>query len=65
MSIKYEHPESYEALVSSLWKCEVCETFVSIHSTKLVLQAMCPTCAGGQLKFCGTFDNIMGTSGAA
>jgi len=55
----------YETLVSSLWKCEVCETFVSIHSTKMVLQAKCPTCDAGQLRFCGTFDHIMGTAGAA
>ncbi len=59
------NPQLYDALTSSLWKCDVCETFVSIHSTKLVIQAHCPTCSAGQLRFCGSFEQIMSGGGAA
>jgi hypothetical protein len=53
-----------EPLASSLWRCEVCETFVSIHSAQIVVQASCPICCDSQLKFCGSFDQIMGARGA-
>lgn len=46
---------------NSLWKCEACETFVSIHSKEVITQVNCPLCAGKQLTFCGSLEQILGT----
>jgi uncharacterized paraquat-inducible protein A len=45
---------------ASLWHCENCDSFVSIHRASVVHQALCPTCAEVLLEFCGTFDSILG-----
>jgi len=49
---------------NSLWKCEVCETFVSIHSRQAVTQVKCPLCADQQLTFCGSLEQILGAGNA-
>jgi hypothetical protein len=49
---------------NSLWKCEVCETFVSIHSRQVVTEVNCPLCAGRQLTFCGSLEQILGAGTA-
>ncbi len=49
---------------SSLWRCDFCDTFVSIHSTKVISTANCPTCSTGILKYCGNFDQILGSASA-
>ncbi len=51
---------AFEELTTSLWKCEVCESFVSIHSPQLVMHASCPACDQGILSYCGNFDLILG-----
>ena len=47
-------------IAGTLWRCEECDSFVSIHCTKPVNEPMCPTCAECLLDFCGTFDSILG-----
>jgi len=49
---------------NSLWKCEICETFVSIHSKQVITQVSCPVCAGEQLTFCGSLEQILGAGNA-
>jgi rubrerythrin len=56
--------QAHEPLTSSLWKCETCGTFVSLHSVRIITQATCPSCTAGSMKFCGTFDAILGVSSA-
>jgi uncharacterized paraquat-inducible protein A len=46
---------------ATLWRCEQCDSFISIHSVFIIDQAMCPACGTVQLKLCGTFDNILGS----
>jgi ABC-type ATPase with predicted acetyltransferase domain len=51
-------PNDHE-LVSTLWQCQQCGSFVSIHSPIPVLNPECPACAMNLLNFCGTFDSIL------
>jgi len=51
-------------LTTSLWRCDLCETFVSIHSVEMIEKARCPMCTGEQLTFCGSFDQILGMGAA-
>ena len=60
----YEKSELSGEFTSSLWRCESCDTFVSIHSPKVVSKATCPTCTTGILKYCGNFDQILGSGWA-
>jgi hypothetical protein len=46
-------------LKRTLWHCEKCGSFVSIHCARVVHEARCPTCTGASLEFCGTFDVIL------
>lgn len=47
-------------LYASLWHCEACNSFVSIHSARPVEQAMCPVCRNAPLEFCGRFESVLG-----
>jgi rubrerythrin len=47
-------------LQASLWRCEGCNSFVSIHSPQTVEQALCPICKSAALEFCGSFQSILG-----
>src|SRR5262249_41512398 len=47
-------------LAATLWRCDVCHCFVCIHSEKIVAAAVCPSCPDVQLRFCGTFESILG-----
>jgi len=47
-------------LCATLWQCNACHSFVCIHSEQIVATAVCPTCQGVPLKFCGTFERILG-----
>jgi hypothetical protein len=55
---------SYHGAVSplsgSLWRCERCNLFVSIHSPQIVEQALCRACGTTSLEFCGSFQSIVG-----
>jgi hypothetical protein len=44
----------------TLWHCEKCDSFVSIHCASMLNEAFCPTCGDIPLEFCGTFDSILG-----
>lgn len=57
---KLDYPVGRPDLVGSLWHCDKCESFVSIHRAEPIDCAMCPTCAGKALKFCATFDSLLG-----
>jgi hypothetical protein len=45
---------------ATLWRCDQCNSFVSIHSAQYVDQAFCPTCGNVPLEFCGSFASILG-----
>jgi len=47
-------------LRASLWRCEICNSFVSIHSPQVVEHALCPACRTASLEFCGSFESILG-----
>lgn len=49
-----------EEMKGSLWHCDECDSFVTIHRLGVVHQAMCPTCADVVLEYCGSFDSILG-----
>jgi hypothetical protein len=38
---------------ASLWHCDGCNSFVSIHSTRIVDAALCPLCGDHSLEPCG------------
>ncbi len=56
----FEKAELHEEHKSSLWRCELCDTFVSIHSLKPISQASCPTCNSASLYYCGDFERVLG-----
>ncbi len=43
----------------TLWRCERCNSFVSIHSLQLIDDPICPLC-GMPLEFCGMLSSIFG-----
>ena len=47
-------------LHGTLWRCDHCNLFVSIHSAEIVQQAFCPACGAVPLEFCGTVTNMLG-----
>jgi rubrerythrin len=53
-------PRVSDNLTTSLWRCDVCATFVSIHSPQIIASVTCPTCMTGRLSFCGSFEQILG-----
>jgi uncharacterized paraquat-inducible protein A len=44
---------------ATLWRCEQCDSLISIHSAFILDEAWCPACGTVQLVLCGTFDNIL------
>jgi len=55
-----DYPVTKPGVKGTLWHCEKCESFISIHCTGVVNEAFCPTCGDVPLEFCGTFDSILG-----
>lgn len=45
---------------ATLWRCNQCNSFVSIHSALKVDDAFCPACADASMEFCGTFASVLG-----
>lgn len=43
----------------TLWHCDRCGSYVSIHSAQIVTDALCPLCGDVLLELCGTFNNIL------
>jgi hypothetical protein len=54
------YPVIYPEFSGTLWHCDNCDSFVSIHRAKPVKEPLCPTCAKGLLDFCGAFDSVLG-----
>jgi hypothetical protein len=55
-----DYPISSTEVKGTLWHCEKCQSFVSIHSAQTLCEAVCPTCEDTPLEFCGNFDSILG-----
>jgi hypothetical protein len=47
-------------LHATLWRCDRCNSFISIHSTHIVDEAFCPVCGDVPLELCGPFNSIPG-----
>jgi uncharacterized paraquat-inducible protein A len=47
-------------LRATLWRCERCNSFISIHSVQILDEAWCPACGNLPLELCGTFNSILG-----
>jgi uncharacterized paraquat-inducible protein A len=47
-------------LGTTLWHCDRCNAFISIHSAKLLDQAFCPACGEVLLDFCGRLSSMPG-----
>jgi uncharacterized paraquat-inducible protein A len=54
-----DYPVTRPELKGTLWHCEKCDSFVSLHSARVVREALCPMCTV-ELELCGTFDSILG-----
>jgi hypothetical protein len=55
-----DHADVQPELKGTLWRCEKCLAFISIHSVIRVDEALCPSCMDIPLEFCGMFDSILG-----
>jgi hypothetical protein len=55
-----EYPTPKPDLTGTLWHCEKCDCFVSIHSAHLVEEPQCPVCVNEVLEFCMAFDSSFG-----
>jgi hypothetical protein len=47
---------------ATLWHCEECGAFISIHSASAVREPHCPVCISELLEFCVAFDSGFGQS---
>jgi hypothetical protein len=54
-----EYPRSRPEMTSTLWHCQRCDSFVSIHSAKVIHETFCPMCFDTELEFCGTFESLL------
>lgn len=45
---------------ATLWRCDQCNSFISIHSAQVVDEAFCPSCRDVPLEFCGAFGSVLG-----
>jgi rubrerythrin len=45
---------------ATLWRCNQCNSFVSIHSPLKVDDACCPACGDTSMEFCGAFASVLG-----
>jgi hypothetical protein len=52
-------PTTIPQLKGTLWHCEKCGSFVSIHSARIVQELRCPLCLS-DLEFCAAFDSGLG-----
>jgi len=47
-------------LGATLWHCDQCNAFISIHSAQRLDAAFCPACGGVRLEFCGKLTGMPG-----
>lgn len=52
-------PTPKPAMKGTLWHCEKCGSFVSIHSARALEELACPVCLN-ELEFCTAFDSGLG-----
>jgi len=55
-----DYPANRPEMTGTLWHCQSCDSFVSIHTAKVVRETLCPLCLGAELEFCGTFESVLG-----
>ena len=49
------HPTPKPAMKGTVWHCEKCSSFITIHSARIVQDLSCPVCLN-ELEFCTAFD---------
>jgi hypothetical protein len=52
-------PFAKPPLQGTLWHCEKCYSLISIYSTNIGQQLVCPVCLS-ELEFCVAFDGAFG-----
>jgi hypothetical protein len=45
---------------ATLWQCEVCNSFISIHSAEYVTEPLCPICGDVRVEFRGELQDLSG-----
>jgi hypothetical protein len=45
---------------TTLWHCNRCDAFISIHTAQLLDEAFCPACGKVLLEFCGSLSSLPG-----
>jgi len=45
---------------TTLWHCDLCDAFISIHSAQILRAALCPVCGDVTLEFCGRVNSMPG-----
>lgn len=55
-----DYPTNRTEITGTLWHCQRCDAFVSIHSARVVHETLCPMCIDTELDFCGTFESLLG-----
>jgi hypothetical protein len=52
----FSHTVPTPTMRGTLWHCEQCGSFISIHSARVVEDLSCPVCLS-ELEFCNSFDS--------
>jgi hypothetical protein len=52
-------PTPRPEMKGTLWHCEKCGSFISIHSARAIRELSCPVCLD-ELEFCVAFDSGFG-----
>jgi hypothetical protein len=47
-------------VVTTLWHCDRCNAFISIHSAQPLGEPFCPACGEVMLDFCGRLNSMLG-----
>lgn len=59
MSCSVAMPVRTPELRSSLWTCDRCATFVTVHSLAELMVVWCPVCESEKMRPCGTFADVL------
>lgn len=60
MSASQDSSKRPHEITNSLWTCDQCRTFVTIHSSAAVGEVRCPVCSISWMTPCGTFEDVLG-----
>ena len=47
-------------LRATLWRCDHCNSLVSVYSAEIAGEAWCPFCITVPLEFCGNVNTLLG-----